>query len=224
MLIHALHHTDMMEDMQRDFVEALKRFPLRTFQKGETILQAGQPAHTLYAIRRGYAKVDSLSANGTQQLIWIASRYDMIPTESLFRQRGELLFFYTAMTDVEAYEIPKKTFLEMCDQNPSLVHETARALGEHYDDLLVRLRAVEQSNIHDKLIYTLHYIATRFSGEAVVRLSDCGLHFTHQDIAHMISATRETTAVELKRLKDVGLIDYSRTDFTIFVTKLEELL
>ena len=214
----------MMEVMQRDFVEALKQFPLRTFSKGDTILQAGQAIDTLYAIRRGYAKIDSLSSNGTKQLIWIAGRYDMIPTESLFRRRGELLFFYDAMTDVEAYEIPKKTFLEMGDNNPALVYETAQALSLHYDDLLIRLRAVEQSSIRDKLIYTLHYIAERFSGEPVVHLSDCGLHFTHQDIANMISATRETTAVELKRLKDNGLIDYTRSDFTIFAAKLEKLL
>lgn len=210
--------------MQRDFVEAIKQFPLRKFSKGDVILQAGQPANTLYAIRSGYAKVDSLSNNGSEQLIWIAGRYDMIPTESLFRRRGELHFFYSALTDIEVYEIPKTTFLAMCDDNPLLIREIAQSMSAHYDDLLIRLRSVEQSSIRDKLIHTLHYMATRFSSDTVVHFRELGLQLTHQDIGRMIGATRETTAIELKRLKDDGMITYSRSDFTVYTDKLEPLI
>jgi CRP/FNR family cyclic AMP-dependent transcriptional regulator len=210
--------------MQRDFVMSIKQFPLRSFQKGASILQAGQPADTLYAIRNGFAKIDSLSNNGNQQLIWIAGRYDIIPTESLFRKHGELLFYYSALTELEAYEIPKTAFLEMSEQNPLFIKEIAQSMSGHYDDLLVRLRSVEQSTVREKLIYTLHYIGSRFSGDSVVRLSELGLHISHQDIARMIGATRETTAIELKQLKDAGLIDYSRTEFIIYTDKLVTLL
>ena len=210
--------------MQRDLVEVIKQFPLRNFSKGEAILQAGQPADTLYAIRKGFAKVDSISRNGNQQLIWIASRYDIIPTESLFRTRGELHFYYSALTDLEAFEIPKKSFLDMCENDIGVIREIAFSMSAHYDDLLIRLRSVEQSSIRDKLIYTLHYIATRFSSESVVHLDDLGLKFNHQDIGQMIGATRETTAIELKRLKDEGLIDYTRSNFTINVDLIEPLL
>lgn len=210
--------------MQRDFVEVIKQFPLRSYQKGESILQAGQPADTLYAIRTGFAKIGSIGAGGTEQLIWIASRYDIIPTESLFSVRSQLHFYYSALTPLEAYEIPKRTFLEMCKTNTSLITEVARSMSGHYDDLLIRLRAVEQSSIREKLIYTLHYVATRFSGDAVVDLSEVGLFLTHQDISRMIGATRETTAIELKRLKDEMYIDYSRNKMIIFSDKLETLL
>lgn len=210
--------------MQRDLVEAIKLFPLRQFSKGEAILQAGQPADTLYAIRHGFAKVDSISRNGNQQLIWIATRYDIIPTESLFRTRGELHFYYSALTDLEVYGIPKKSFLEMCENDIGVIREIALSMSAHYDDLLIRLRSVEQSSIREKLIYTLHYIATRFSSESVVHLSDLGLQLNHRDIGQMIGATRETTAIELKRLKDEGVIDYTRSNFTINVDLIEPLL
>lgn len=210
--------------MQREFVEVVKQFPLRTFEKGEAILQAGFPADTLYAIRQGFAKVGSISTNGSEQLVWIASRYDIIPTESLFRRRGELHFSYSALTDLEAYHIPKSSFLTMCDDNPAVVREIAVSMSAHYDDLLFRLRSLEQPSVRHKLLHTLHYIARRFSSEASVDLSRLGLVLTHQDIANMIGATRETTTLELKRLKTEGLIDYNRTDFCIYVDQLETLL
>ena len=214
----------MIGDMQREFIETIKSFPLRAFVKGERLFQVGQPIDRLYAIRRGYARVDSYDRNGNEQLIWLASRYDIIPTESLFRRHGELQFSYIALTNLEVYEIPKLKFLEMCDSSPQLVHEVAKSMSLHYDDLLMRLRAVEQSSVRDKLIHTLHYIATRFGSDTTVRLEDIGLQLSHQDIARMIGATRETTAIELKRLKDTGMIDYTRSSFTIQVTQLEELL
>lgn len=119
--------------------------------------------------------MDSLDRNGNEQLIWLATRYDIIPTESLFRKRGELQFSYTALTDLEVYAMPKQTFLEMCDNNHDVMREIAKSMSLHYDDLLVRLRSVEQSSIRDKLIYTLHYIANRFSGDAIVHFQDLGL-------------------------------------------------
>lgn len=214
----------MIGGMQREFIEVIKSFPLRTFEKGTRILQEGLPIDTLYAIRRGFARVDSLDRNGNEQLIWLATRFDIIPAESLFRKRGQLQFSYTALTDLEVYEVPKHTFLEMCESNAPLMSEIAKSMSLHYDDLLVRLRSVEQSSIRNKLIHTLHYIGTRFSGESTVRLHELGLRFSHQDIGMMIGATRETTAIELKRLKDEGYIDYTRSEFTINVSKLEALL
>lgn len=214
----------MMSDMQRDFVEAIKSFRLRSYQKGEPILVSGAVAENLYAIRSGFAKVTSYSSKGSEQLVWIASRYDILPTESLFLRKGVMHFDYTAMTDVEAYEIPKQNFLDMCEENTLLLREVARSMSSHYDDLLLRLRSVEQPSIRDKLIHTLHYIATRFSGEPTVSLTALGLQLSHQEIARMIGATRETTAIELKRLKDAGLISYTRTEFIIFTDKLEPLL
>ena len=213
-----------MTHMQRSLVDVIKEFPLRHFERGQTILQGGQVADTLYAIRTGFASVESISSNGSTQMIWVASRYDVIPTESLFRTRGELHFFYTALTDIEVYQIPKQKFLDMYQESPKLAREVAESMSAHYDDLLIRLRAVEQPQIRDKLVHMLQYMASRLSSEAEVNFDEQGLHLTHQDIGKMIGATRETTALELKRLKDDGYIDYSRTSFSVNTTKLAELI
>jgi CRP/FNR family transcriptional regulator, cyclic AMP receptor protein len=178
----------------------------------------------LYAVRDGFARVDSISNNGTEQLVWVATRYDIIPTERLFRRHADLNFYYSALTDMTAYEIPKEKFLEMCNKDIGFITEVAQSMSAHYDDLLSRLQSVEQSNVRDKLIHTLYDLATRFGAGGSIKLHEIGLQLSHQDIARMIGATRETTAIELKRLKDDGLIDYTRSEFTIETTKLGELI
>jgi CRP-like cAMP-binding protein len=84
----------------------------------------------------------------------------------------------------------------------------------------MHIYALEHSHAQDKLVYILQYLVARFG----VKMNDgrvkIGLRLSHQDIAEMVGITRETTAVELHRLKEKGFIDYQRFTYIIDVVKL----
>lgn len=203
-----------------DIVDYVKKCPTRHYAKGETIFNAGTISDTLLAIRDGYIKVTSIDESGNERMLWIAGRYDIIPTERLFFLRYPLQFFYTALSDCEVYEMNKADFLAKAKTDDALMTEVAMSMSAHYDDLLSRVSTIDQNSIHEKLIATLHYIAKRFSAEASVDLYKLGLHLTHKDFAEMIGSTRETTSVELQKLRQSGSITYSRTEFIVHTDKL----
>lgn len=211
-----------MTDM--DSVEFIKQFPVRSFDKGSLIMSEGSGVDQLFAIRSGYIKVSSLNTEGIQRLLWIAGRYDLAPTEQLFSRRASVTFYYTALTDVVAYVIPKDVFLTHAHENPAFLYEIAAGMSGHYDDLLHRLHSLEQTSIRDRLIHTLHYLAKRFSADDMVDLHRLNLRLTHQDLADMIGATRETTSLELQKLRRSGLVEYNRSSFIIYTDKLSEAL
>lgn len=196
-------------------IEFIRQFPVRRLEKGEIIMSEGDVSETLLAIQQGFVKVSSLDENGNERLLWIASRYDIVPTERLFSQSGQLDFFYTALSDTTVYEVNKADFLAHAKDDLPLMSEIATSMSGHYDDLLTRINTVEQVNVRDKLIATLRYLAKRFSAEMTVDLYRLGLTLTHQDLAEMIGSTRETTSVELHKLRESGCIDYDRTKFII---------
>lgn len=203
-----------------DAANYVKTRPIRSFSKGETIIDAGDISDTLLAIRHGYIKATSIDENGNERMLWIAGRYDIVPTERLFSLRSPLQFFYTALSDCEVYEIDKVDFLTKAKTDLSLMTEIAVGMSGHYDDLLSRVNTVGQASVHEKLIATLCYVATRFSAEASVDLYSLGLRLTHKDLAEMIGSTRETTSVELQKLRQSGSIDYTRTKFIVHTDKL----
>lgn len=205
-------------------VDFIKQFPVKNFTKGQLILSEGDHVDSLYAIQSGYIKVSSLNNDGVERLLWLAGRYDIAPTEKLFSCNCSVTFNYTALTDVSTYVIDKAAFIEYSQQNPAIMHEIARSMCTHYDDLLNRINTIEQSTIHAKLVHTLHYLAQRFSADHTVDLHQLGLKLTQQDIAEMIGATRETTSLELQKLRQDGLIDYDRSSFVVNVSKLSPLL
>jgi CRP/FNR family transcriptional regulator, cyclic AMP receptor protein len=202
-----------------DIVEYVKNRPVRHFTKGEVVLSEGDVSDTLLAIRSGYIKVTSLDDDGNERMLWIAGRYDIVPTERLFSRHSPLQFFYTALSDCDVYEINKADFIAKAKADVKLMTEVAASMSNHYDDLLSRVNTIGQTTIHDKLIATLYYVASRFSADQSVDLYQLGLHLTHKDLAEMIGSTRETTSVELQKLRQAGYIEYDRTRFIIHTDK-----
>ncbi len=205
-----------------DAVDYIKQLPLREFSRGEILLQAGAPLSTVFAIREGYIKVTSISDAGIERLLWIAGRYDIAPVEQLFTRKGTARYFYSAITSGSYYEIPRADLTTYAHGNPDFMAEIARGMSEHYDDFLQRVDAIDGLSVRERLVRTLMYIAGRFSANESVNLYEQGLRITHQDLAAMIGATRETTSTELAALRAMGLINYDRTCFVVHQNIMKE--
>lgn len=197
-----------------DIISYVKSFPVRQFSKDETLIANGDPNTTLFAIREGFVKVSALDDAGRQKLLWIAGRYDIVPVEQLFSKRP-VNYFYSGFTDGSAFVIDKSDLLDHLEERPQIMTEIAHGLSEHYDDLLGRMHAVEQSDIRSKLLHVIHNISIKFSSSDVPALHELGLNLTHQDLADMIGSTREAVSLEMGKLREEGLVDYSRSTFIV---------
>lgn len=202
----------------------IRKHPLKEFKKGEIILHGGATSENLYAVRNGFVKIISYSIAGDVRFLWLAGRYDVLPTEHLFLLSKPLDFFYIALTDVSVYEIKKTDFLEHAKANQSLMTDTAIAMSTHYDDLLTRISAMEQTSVRTRLLATLCHISERFSSSETVDFYALGLILTHQDLADMINSTRETTTLELQKLRNEGCIDYSRNKLVVYYSACHQTL
>ena len=207
--------SDIAYTTEMDVIDFVKKFPVKPFSKDQVLLSGGDVSDTLLALSSGFVKVSTLDDMGNEHLLWIAGRYDIVPTERLFSKHTPLQFFYTALSDGAAYQINKAAFLNYATTDLQLMTEIATSLSTHYDDLLTRISSVEQTNIRDKLIATLRYLAERFSADTTVDLYQLGLKLTHKDLAEMIGSTRETTSLELQKLNKQGCISYDRSKFIV---------
>jgi CRP/FNR family cyclic AMP-dependent transcriptional regulator len=202
-----------------DVIDYVKNCPIKHFDKGEIVISEGDISDTLLAIRSGFIKVTSLDNDGNERMLWIAGRYDIVPTERLFSRHSPLQFFYTALSDCDVYQINKADFLAKAKSDVTLMTEIATSMSSHYDDLLARVNSIGQTSVHEKLVATLKYVAERFSAEQSVDLYQLGLHLTHKDLAEMVGSTRETISLELQKLKKSGSVDYDRNQFIVHTDK-----
>lgn len=204
-------------------IEYVKTLPVRKFGKDELLLASGDESNTFFAVRDGFIKATTTDDSGRQRLLWIAGRFDIIPLERFFT-RKILQYDYVGYSEGSAYVISKEALHALIKEHPNAGLEIARGLSEHFDDVSERLSAIGKSDVKSKLLHTLYNLSLKFSSADVVELHAVGLNLTHQDLADMIGASREVVSVEISKARAEGYVDYSRSTFTVNVTKIRDLM
>jgi CRP/FNR family cyclic AMP-dependent transcriptional regulator len=205
-------------------IEYVKQFPLKRFEQAEVLLKKGDSLDHLLVVREGFVKITSINDNGSERLLWIAGRYDVIPTEQLFSIHAKVRYFYTGLTSGTCYAVNKKDFVKTALSSPEIMTDIAKSMSSHYDEFLQLIDAVDTATVKEKLMRTLLYLADRISGSPVVDLYAEGLRLTHQDLAAMIGSTRETASLTLAQLRKEQLLHYTRKEFVVHSDALRALL
>lgn len=189
----------------------------RQYAKRRTILFQGEIPRSVMILQSGIVKVYGITASGDQRTVTLLSAGDLFPVEWVFDKSRVSLYYYEAVTDCTMLTIPKREFLEALESSAELKEQIFQTYMAHYTSATMHIYALEHSHAQDKLVYILQYMVARFGEKQPDGLTKIGLRLSHQDIAEMVGLTRETTAVELHRLKDKGLIDYQRFSYYVNV-------
>lgn len=192
----------------------------RQFAKKRTILFQGEIPRSAMVLQAGLIKVYGITTGGDQRTVTLLSAGDIFPVECVFDKSRVSLYYYEAITDCSVLSLPKTDFVAALENDSDLKNQVFQAYMAHYTSATMHIYALEHSHAQEKLVYILQYLVARFGEKQPDGLTKIGLRLSHQDIAEMVGLTRETTAVELHRLKDKGLIDYQRFSYYVNVAQL----
>lgn len=192
----------------------------RQFAKKRTILFQGEIPRSVMVLQSGLVKVYGITTGGDQRTVTLLSAGDIFPVECVFDKSRVSLYYYEAVTDCTVLSLPKTEFLEALSSDQELKDQIFRQYMAHYTSATMHIYALEHSHAQEKLVYILQYLVARFGEKQSNGMTKIELRLSHQDIAEMVGLTRETTAVELHRLKDRNLIDYQRFSYYVNVPLL----
>ena len=196
---------------------------LRTFKKGEALLFQGEVPRYAYVVKSGTVKTYNISPLGEEQIISLSNDYDILPEAWFLDDSPVAYYFYEAFTDCEIYLIPRAELVKKVNDNPSLAQHILQRFMRLYVGASVHINALEQARSREKLVHLLHYLTLRFGKELPDGKVQIDLRLTHQTLANMIGATRETIATELSRLRKEQVIDYKQQLYIIDKPKLMHL-
>ncbi len=105
------------------FVEELERssflndkFEMRTFQKGEVILNVEDRIDEVFILKNGRLKTYSLSENGNKHLIKIYENGELLGDVEIFTD-SSVICYLEGMDDGEIYVIKREHFLQWMEQD-----------------------------------------------------------------------------------------------------------
>ena len=193
---------------------------IRQYQKGRTIFFQGEVPRSVLIIKKGLIKVYGITSSGDQRTVTLLSAGDVLPMSWVTDSAPVCLYYYEALSDCMVLAVSKEDYHAEMIANEALRNQVLQNYISHYVGATMHIYALEQSHAQDKLIYLLQYLVARFGVAESDGRSKINLRLSHQDIAEMVGITRETTAVELHKLKQKGFITYQKFTYYVDVPKL----
>lgn len=193
----------------------------RAHTKGATIFSEGDLSDSLYVVKQGLVKLTSISERGTETIL------DLLKPGEIF---GELLltekvraFTATAIEDTVVTSVPQERFLELLLLIPTV--------GRNFIGILSRqLVRVKKGIAHSSHSWSYHRLARilLYLGEKYGEETPAGilirLRLTHEDLANLIGATRETVTTQLNKFERMGLLSRKGRHLTVIRPRLTEFI
>lgn len=212
----------------RDLQPLLLSGQLQNIPKGQIIFSTDNKPSHIYLLKSGFVKRYLISSNGRLGIHSIQGHGDILPLTSVYKillgqdtYMGPEIFYYETMCNSEIYAVEGEQFREAVNNNPSLYKQLFSIAGKRLQLYIQLVENMELRNSYRRLAHQLAYFAREF-GEPKGSATTILIPLTHQDLADILSITRETVSLGMERLQNERLIRHDKNIVVYSLARLEK--
>ncbi|HEU4721964.1 MAG TPA: Crp/Fnr family transcriptional regulator [Gemmatimonadaceae bacterium] len=194
----------MFSGLQRD--ELLKFAELtreRTYPKGSVILFQGDPGDSLYVLRQGRAKVVLIGEDGREVILGVLEPGAHFGELALIDDQPRSAHVI-AMEDSQLLILRREDFRRRVEANPSVGWALLTELSRRLRRADQKIGGLVLLDVPGRISRLLLDLSAESSNGTIEK------PLTHQTIAQMIGASRETVSRAMKEFQEEGLIRVER--------------
>jgi CRP-like cAMP-binding protein len=192
-----------MQEPDSVFKQLFKDGKSFLYNRGDTILRAGDTPSGVYLLVEGWVKVYSLCEDGESNIIMNFGPQDLLPLDWAVTGAMRDISF-TALEPTRALRISRNHFLK-ASTDPAVTRATALKLADYFCNLSSELENLHYRSARERVAFRLVRLASYFgekkNGHIVIRT-----HVPNEYIARSTNMTRETASREISRFTQKGLI------------------
>lgn len=184
-----------------------------TYPKGATLFVEGQPSRGVFILCAGHVKLSTSSSDGKTLILRISEPGDLLGLPATISGRP-----YEVTADVieptQANFISHTDFLNFLREHGEAALRVAQELSETYQKAFAEMRTIGLSHsAREKLArFILDWSAQHPSENGAIKFT---LTLTHEEIAQMIGASRETVTRLFADFKKKSLLQIKGSTVTI---------
>ncbi len=209
-----LKRCELFEQLTPEQAEPLeRRATMRGFRKGELIYVPGDPGRSVLVVAQGRVKIKSITTDGKESILAFIDEGELFGELGLF-DGGPREEFAEATLPTEILALDREDLLKVLDQRPDLVLRITKLMGLRRRRIEMRLRNLlfrtNRQRVAGLLLELLDAHGERNGQGWAIQIP-----LSHQELAGLIGATRETVTLTLGQLQLDGLIKVKRRNITI---------
>jgi CRP-like cAMP-binding protein len=189
------------------------RAVLRTFRRGDVIYFPTEPGRSVLLLARGRVKIKAVTPEGKESSLAFIDEGELFGELALLddEPRNE---FAEAIGEARVVALLREDLLWLMQQRPDVALSLTRLVGLRRRRIENRLRNILFRPARDRLLALLLELV-EFHGRPAGAGWEIGLRLSHQDLANLIGATRETVTLTLGRFQREGLVRVDRRRITV---------
>jgi CRP/FNR family transcriptional regulator, cyclic AMP receptor protein len=176
-------------------------------ERGEFVYMPGDRADSVYVLKKGRIKLSVLSESGKEIAIDIIQPGEMFGEFALIDEsvRSNMT---QALDEVVILIFNKRDFVNLLQSQSKLALNYIRMVGDRRRRMEKKLSDITSKEIPTRICELLHELSANASPGGEVHQSLIPL--THQDVASLIGASRQTTTSILNDMMRCGFIELGR--------------
>src|SRR5258707_1158854 len=199
----------LFSGLQRD---ELQRFAdltrERAYPKGSVILFQDDPGDSLFILRTGRVKVVLIGEDGREVILGVLEPGAHFGELALIDDQPRSAHVI-AMEDAQLLILRREDFRRRVDANPSVAWALLQELSHRLRRADEKIGGLGLLDVPGRIARLLVDLAEESGGPAIDKV------LTHQTIAQMIGASRETVSRSMKEFQESGLIRVERRRIAI---------
>ncbi|HEX8725857.1 MAG TPA: Crp/Fnr family transcriptional regulator [Gemmatimonadaceae bacterium] len=192
------------EELDR-FAELMRA---KTYPRGSVILFENDPGDSLFVVRGGRVKVVRIADDGREVILGMLGVGDHFGELSLIDDRPRSAHVI-AMEDADLLVLRREDFRARVESSPRVAWSLLTALSHRLRLADDKIGGLVLLDVPGRIARLLLDLADEHGGSTI------GRALTHQTIAQMIGASRETVSRAMKEFQDAGQIGVERRRITV---------
>lgn len=217
----SLYTWNVLGQLTKDQIADLDKAGLtRKLDKGGFIFRSGEAAGSVHFLKSGKVKVSHMASSGKEVILWFCFSGDIFGLAESLRN-GDREVNAQACEPSEVLSISQAGFKTFLFANPLVMYMLLQVMASRLRCLSETLANVAGEQVGKRLARLLLWLCMRYGREegAGVVIS---VQLTHQEIADMIGATRQTVSSLINNYKRDGVLSIS--DHVIHIVDKHKLM
>lgn len=198
--------------------EFFSKFPRRTYSKGQILVFADETPKHIFYIKKGKVRQYGITFSGDEIVVNIFKPIAFFPMNWAINNSENKYFFRTEI-ETTLHIVPSDEALTFITTNPDIMLDLLSRVYRGMDGIYGKMVHLMSGNAKSRLIYELIIEAERFGLND--RLGQVKIIVNEQDLAARSGLSRETVSREMKKLKQLNLINLSGK--TLVINNLDKL-
>lgn len=175
----------------------------KSFPKGSVIVFQNDPGDSMFVIRTGRVKVVLIGEDGREVILGVLGAGGHFGELSLIDERPRSAHVI-AMEDAMLIVLRREDFRRRIDSSPAVAWSLLVQISSRLRRADEMIGGLVLLDVHGRIARLLLDAATEGGGDSIEKA------LTHQTIAQMIGASRETVSRAMKDFQDAGWITVER--------------